>query len=407
MNLLVVTQYFWPENFRINEIVKSLVENGIRVSVLTGKPNYPEGRLFQGYQASTVDKEIYFGADVLRVPIITRGFRQPLRLGLNYLSFIFSAVLIGPYILRAKRHDVILVYCTSPLLQALPAIILAKIKRIPLAVYVQDLWPESLEATGYVKNRFILGVVGAVVKFIYRKSNLILISSRPFDHAIRKLSPTSKIVYLPNSVSKDFCDPDSGERPEVSALCEGFNVVFAGNLGSAQSIGTIIDAANLLSGQQQIKIVIIGSGSEYDWIAEQIERRGLNNVYLAGRFSADSMPYLLSKASVLLATLADQPIFASTVPNKIQVYMAVGRPIIACMNGEGGRLVTDAQAGLAVKAEDSQGLADAILSLYNLTPDERCELGKNARSYYLQNFDHDKLVTELSENLREIIGSHT
>lgn len=407
MRVLLISQYFWPESFRINEVVVTLAERGVATTVLTGKPNYPDGRVFPGYRALDCVRGVYQGVRVLRVPLFPRGSKSALRLALNYLSFIVSGSVFGPWLLRGTQHDVILVYCPSPLLQVLPALLIGWIKRAPVVVYVQDLWPESLAATGYVRNRWIIGVVGWVVRFIYRRANLILISSRPFADSIRRFAPGSRIVYYPNSVDASFCNPDSGLKPELPILDRGFSVVFAGNVGSAQAVKVIVEAAVLLTAHREIRFVVLGSGSELEWMHQQVRERQLVNLHLAGRFPVEAMPWLLAKASVLLVTLADQPIFAATVPNKIQAYMAVGRPIVACMNGEGARLVEEAGAGLAVPAEDARGLADAILRLYRMSSEDRERLGANGRAYYRKHFDHEKLVSELIGHLQEVKGGRS
>ena len=404
IRLLVVSQYFWPENFRINEVVATLAERGLETTVLTGKPNYPEGTVFPGYRAWGCAEEGYKGAHVLRVPLFPRGKESVLRLALNYLSFIVSGAVFGTWLLRWTKPDAILVYCPSPLLQVLPALLISWLKRAPVVVYVQDLWPESLEATGYVRSRRILGAVGWLVRFIYRHADLILISSRPFADSIRRHAPDARIVYYPNSVDASFCNPDAGLKPELPILDSGFSVVFAGNVGSAQAVKVIVEAAALLTAQREIRFVVLGSGSELEWMHQQVRDRQLDNLHLAGRFPVEAMPWLLAKASVLLVTLADRPIFAATVPNKIQAYLAAGRPIMACMNGEGARLVTEANAGLAAPAEDARGLADAILKLYRMPLEERERLGANGRAYYREHFDHETLVSELIGHLQNVVG---
>lgn len=400
MKLLVLSQYFWPESFRINEVVESLVARGLDVDVLTGKPNYPEGRIFSSYRAAGCTTESWNGARIFRVPLLPRGHKSGLRLALNYLSFIVTAAFFGAWQLRSVKPDVIFVYAPSPLLQALPALLLGWLKRAPVAVNVQDLWPESIEATGYVRNRLVIRLVESLVRVIYRRADLILVSSRPFAEAIGRFSPTAKIVYYPNSVDASFCDPEAGLKPDVPALDCGFTVVFAGNVGAAQAVHVIVDAAEILKSHPEIRLVVLGSGSELDWMRRQIELRGLDNLFLAGRFPVQAMPFLLSRASALLVALADRPIFAATVPNKIQAYMAVGRPIIASINGEGARLVREADAGLAVPAEDGTALAAAVLKLYSLPQSERDRMGANGKAYYRAHFDHEQLVSDLIAHLK-------
>ena len=402
MRLLVVSQYFWPESFRINELVQTLVRRGVEVNVLTGKPNYPEGKVFPGYRALGSMRETWNGANVYRVPLIPRGYRSGIRLFLNYLSFVVSAATLGPWMLRRVPCDAIFVYAPSPLLKALPALLIGWLKRVPVVVYVQDLWPESIEATGYVRNRVAIRMVESLVRFIYRHADLILVSSRSFIASVQRFSPTAQVVYYPNSVDSVFCDPEYGSKHDVPALRSGFTVVFAGNVGAAQAVHVITKAAALLKKYPDIRIVVLGSGSELDWMRTQIAEHKLHNLILAGRFPVDAMPNLLAQASVLLVTLADREIFAATVPNKIQAYMAVGRPIIAAMNGEGARLVQEANAGLAVPAENAIALADGIVSLHEMPQSELEKLGANARSYYRRHFDHETLVTELQSHLARI-----
>ena len=375
------------------------------MDVLTGKPNYPDGDVFPGYHAGGCSTEEYCGATVYRVPIFPRGRKSALSLALNYLSFILSGGGFGLWQLRKSKPDIVFVYAPSPLLQVLPALLIGKFKGAPVVVYVQDLWPESIEATGYVRNRWVLRIVESVVRFIYQHADMIMVSSRPFERAIQRFSPSAKVVYYPNSVNLSFCNPNAGLKPEVPALNEGFAVVFAGNVGSAQAVQVIVEAARLLKLQSSIRLVVLGAGSELEWMRQQKENLELENLYLAGRFPVEAMPWLLSRAAVLLATLADQPIFAATVPNKIQAYMAAGRPIIACMNGEGARLVTEAKAGIAVPAERAHELAKAILVLYKLPQEERERMGENGQAYYRNNFDHENLISQLLERLESLVDS--
>lgn len=403
MKVLVLSQYFWPESFRINELVAALVSRGVSVDVLTGKPNYPDGCVFPGYRANRCQLEKWSGARIFRVPLVPRGKKSAIQLAINYFSFVISASFFGTLLLRKERPDVVFVYAASPLLQALPALLIGWIKRAPVVVYVQDLWPESIEATGYIRSRFIIGLVEMLVKLIYQRSDLILISSRPFKTAIHRFSPSAEIIYYPNSVNASFSDPEAGSKLDVPSLNQGFCVVFAGNVGSAQAIHVITEAATHLKNYPDIRFVILGSGSEIEWMQSQIADHGLSNVYLAGRFPVEAMPYLLSRASALLVSLADRPIFAATVPNKIQAYMAVGRPIIASINGEGARLIHEADAGLAVPAENGKALADAILKLYSMPQVDREKFGANAQAYYRQHFNHENLVTDLMTHLTSIV----
>lgn len=404
MRILIVSQYFWPEGFRINDIAKTLVEKGTTVDILTGKPNYPKGRITEGYRAWGMQREPWEGTNVFRVPLFPRGSRSAWRLALNYLSFIFSGLIFGPWLLRKRQYDVVFVYGLSPILLAIPGIFLARLRQRKLVLWVQDLWPDSLSATGYVHHPRLLRGVERMVRWIYAHSDLILVQSLTFMAAVSSLAPGKTIAYYPNSVDATFGEPadPSVALPKVAAMETGFPVVFAGNVGVAQAVEVILDAAELLKSYSEISFVVFGQGSRWEWLREQVSVRRLENLYLPGHFPVETMPGLMQKAGALLVTLADEPIFAMTVPNKIQAYLAAGRPIVACLNGEGARVVDESQAGVSVPAEDAKALAEAILRIYRLAPEQRAAMGVNGRNYFRTHFDHDKLVDELMTHLRSV-----
>lgn len=405
MRVLVVSQYFWPESFRINAIVESLVQRGIEVDVLTGKPNYPEGVIACGYRAWCCQREQWKGAILHRVPLFPRGQNSRMRLSVNYLSFILFGLISGSWLVRKRQYDVIFVYGLSPILLAIPALFIGWLKGKKVIIWVQDLWPESLSATGHVRNRYIIGAVRQVVRFIYRHADLLLVQSRAFEAPVRALAPDTPIMYYPNSVDDTFAASVTGETPRVAGLGEGFSVMFAGNIGAAQAVGVMLEAASLLKEHADIHFVVLGDGSCREEMLKTVQQRGLTNLHLPGRFPVETMPGFMQKASALLVTLTDQPIFAATVPSKVQAYLAAGRPIIACLNGEGARIVVEAGAGLATPAEDARALADTILRLYGMSPGEREKMGENGRRYYQEHFNHDHLVDQLIGHLRAVSQS--
>jgi glycosyltransferase involved in cell wall biosynthesis len=401
MRLLIVSQYFWPESFRINDVARTLLEKGVEVEVLTGKPNYPRGTVFDGYRASGCQQELNQGININRIPLFPRG-RGGMRLALNYMSFIFSGLLFAPWMLRKKRFDVIFIYAPSPILQAIPAIFLGWLKGCPVVLWVQDLWPESMSATGHVRNRLILKMVELVVRFIYRHTDLLLVQSQAFVAPVRALASGTPIAYYPNSVDDSFAAPPKGELPAVEGLDEGFSAMFAGNIGTAQAVEVIVEAAALLKEHADIHFVVLGEGSRWEWMRQEAQRQGLANMHLPGRFPVETMPGFMQQASALLVTLADREIFKATIPSKVQAYLAAGRPILACLNGEGANLVVTAGAGLAIPAENGRALADAIMQLYRMPPAERDAMGARGRLYYAEHFAHDKLVDQLITHLRSV-----
>jgi glycosyltransferase involved in cell wall biosynthesis len=253
-----------------------------------------------------------------------------------------------------------------------------------------------------VRNSLILKIVERVVRFIYRHVDLILVQSQAFERPVRALASATSIRYYPNSVDDSFALPVSNEPPQLNGLGKGFSVLFAGNIGSAQAVEVIVEAASLLKEQRDIHFLILGEGSRWEWMRQEAQRRGLDNIQLPGRFPVETMPGFMQKASALLVTLADHEIFKATIPSKVQAYLAAGRPILACLNGEGANLVTAAGAGLAVPAENGRALAEAILVLYRMPSAEREAMGARGRLYYAEHFSHDMLIDQLIGHLRSV-----
>jgi glycosyltransferase involved in cell wall biosynthesis len=407
MKVLIVTQYFWPEVFGINDLAIGLKERGHAVTVLTGMPNYPSGRFFPGYGFFSPGQETYKGISVLRVPLFPRGQGRRWRLALNFFSFALFASLLAPFRCR-KEIDVILVFEPSPVTVGIPAIVLKKLRGPPIMFWVQDLWPESLSATGATESRWILGMVESLVRLIYRQCDRILVQSEAFRTPIERLGvKREQIGYFPNS-AEPFYRPLFLEReaPECSQLPAGFRIVFGGNIGTAQSFETILDAADRLKEVRDIQWIILGDGRMYSWVHDEVRRRGLEStVHLLGRFPAEVMPRYFALADVLLVTLRKQPIFALTIPSKVQSYLACGKPIIAALSGEGARVVQDAGAGLTPAPEDARALADAVLTMYRMPEDARRAMGLRGRSYFETHFERALLLERLDRWMSEVKGA--
>lgn len=397
MKILVLSQYFWPESFIINDIVRTLDEQGHEVVVSTGKPNYPDGKIFDGYSAKGTQYERYLGnIDVLRVPLWPRGEGGAKNLMLNYLSFVLAGLVFLPWMLRKREFDAILVFAPSPILQAIPAIPLKWLKKAKLALWVQDLWPESLKATGFISNPHALRAVGWLVKGIYCFCDIILVQSRAFFEPVSRYADLEKIVYYPNSMDANSPVDRVPIPAELSELLEQhFCVVFAGNLGTAQALDTLVQAAVHLRDDAQVRLVIVGSGSRLAWLKSQQQALGLSNLILAGRFAPQAMPQIFEKSSALLVSLNDNEAFAQTVPSKIQAYLAAGRPILASINGEGARVVSEAGAGLTSAAEQVLPLVENIRRVQALGVAEREAMGKSGRDYFDVNFDMPSQVKSL------------
>ncbi len=403
MRILVFSQHFWPESFRINDVAQSLRAAGHEVTVLTGQPNYPGGDVFPGYRAAATGVERFGDIAVHRVPLVPRGANSARRLVLNYLSFIVSSAIFGTWRLRRQRFDVVFVYASSPLLQAIGATVLARLKGCAVVTWVQDLWPESLQATGYIRNPRVLAIVAAVVRGIYCRQDLVLVQSPGFVEPVRTLAPATLPVRVHPNPSE--AQPDD-HAPAALTLPAGFNVVFAGNLGTAQALDAVLDAAEQLRDLPDLRFVLVGSGQRSDWLREQVAARGLRNVALPGRYAPHQMPAILAQAQALLVSLVDDPAMALTVPSKIQSYLAASRPIVAALHGEGARVVVEAGAGLSCAAGDGPALAQAVRRLHAMSEAERTAMGEAGRRYHDEHYASVVLTPRLAAHLQDAIDLH-
>jgi len=404
LSVLIVTQYFWPETFRINDLAVALRERGHSVTVLTGMPNYPHGRIFSGYGPLSPASEDFHGVAVKRVPLIPRFAGKGWQLAINYLSFALSASALAPLRCR-ERIDVIFVFEPSPVTVGLPAIALKAGSGAPILFWVQDLWPESLSATGAVRSLPMLRWVEKLVRYIYRRCDRILVQSEAFIPRITGLGVSlDKVAYFPNWAESVYKPVEVAESaPERAALPEGFRVMFAGNIGAAQSFETILTAAAALKPYPEIQWVVLGDGHQRHWVEREVERRDLNDcVRLLGHHPAERMPTYFALADALLVTLRDDPAFSLTIPSKIQSYQACGRPIVAALNGEGARMIEQSGCGLTCPAGDAGGLAEAVMELFRMPRQERERMGARGRAYFLEHFERDRLLDQLEGWMAEV-----
>jgi glycosyltransferase involved in cell wall biosynthesis len=397
MKILIVTQYFWPENFRINDLSVALTERGHEVTVLTGKPNYPKGEFYPNYSFFSRNYEVWNNVRVFRSPLMPRGKAGGLRLMINYLSFAFFNSIRGLFV--AGDFDKILVYEPSPVTVGFPAILMKWRKKVPVFFWVQDLWPHSVAAAGGLNHEVVLNILEKVTRWIYKKSDKILIQSEAFRDIIEGQGvPKEKIIFYPNSVEELF--RVSEPKPEISSLLpEGFKIMFAGNIGESQDFETIIETAAIVASKNPaIKWVILGDGRKRNYVSERIRELGLQDKFhLLGSYPVEMMPEFYACADCLFVSLKRDYIFSLTIPSKIQSYLACGKPVLASLDGEGGRVVKEARAGMVVEAEKPAKLAAAALEFYDLPQSEREQMGRNARKYFDDNFERELLVNRLEE----------
>lgn len=406
MRILVVSQYFWPEDFRVNDLVAGLVSRGHEVTVLTGLPNYPGGRFFAGYGWKGPYSEEYAGARVVRVPLAPRGNGGAFRLALNYLAFVVFGV--GGALFRLRgAYDVIFVSEVSPITVGIPAAVARWRFRAPILFWVLDLWPETLSAIGVVRSTRVLRAVSVLVRWIYAQCSRVLVQSRAFiPDIIRHDVPAERVMYFPNWVESMYTVPVT-PAASLARLPAGLRVMFAGNIGEAQDFPAIIAAADTLKDRDVIWL-IVGDGRMAERAKEEVRKRRLTaKVHFLGRHAPDVMPSFFAAADALLVSLRAEPIFALTVPGKVQSYLASGRPILAMLDGEGGRVVAEANAGFVCPAGDSDGLAANVLKLAALPSHERHELGANGKRYAELNFDRTRLFDRLEEWCAAVVAEQT
>ncbi len=406
MRVLIVTQYFWPEDFRVNDLAAELVRRGHEVTVLTGQPSYPDRERFAVDGRSRRPwTESWESVRVLRSPLLSRGRGQGWRLAGNFLSFAASASMVAA--LRVRRVDVVFVYEPSPITVGLPAMVVKRLTGAPIIFWVQDLWPETLAATGAVRSTAALALVRRLVRRIYRSCDRVLVESRSFvESVVANGADPQRVSYLPNWAEDAYAPVEPlPDAPQRALFPDGFTVLFAGNLGTAQSLDTLVEAADRLRDLPDVHWVVIGSGRAQSELAADVARRGLTDrVHLLGRHPVLDMPAFFALADVLLVTLRRTPIYALTIPSKLQSYLACGRPVVGALDGAGADVIAASTAGRTAPAEDAEGLADAVRELHALSAHERAEMGARGRTYFLEHFDRARLLGEVEKHLLQVGG---
>lgn len=400
MKILLVTQYFYPENFKGNDIAFEMQKKGHEVTVLTGIPNYPKGKFFKGYGYFKRRRETVNGVKVIRTFLIPRGNSTAIPLMVNYFTWFIFASFYAVYLALSKKFDKIIVQQLSPVMMGLPAVVVKKIQKIPVYFWVLDLWPESLESAGGIKNKKILGFFESMVKFLYRNSDKILISSKGFKQSIlKKGNFEDKIIYFPNWAEKSINESKQNVEINLPKFPSGFNILFAGNVGVAQDLVNAIKAMEIVLKQnKKINFLILGDGRDRKRLEKLVLEKNIEkNIHFFGKYPIETMSYFFSKADCMFVSLKNEPIFSLSLPAKVQAYMSVGKPIISMMNGEGYNIINEADCGFAVHAEDYKDLADKILEIEKLPVIERQRLGENGKSFYQENFVLENCISNLEK----------
>ena len=403
MRILILTQWYPPEPaMLLQELAQSLQVRGHQVTVLTGFPNYPHGQLYPGYSLRLRKQETLDGIPVVRVPLYPEHSGSGVRRALNYISFALSAAVCGPW--GMARPDVIFVY-HPPLTIGFPAYVLSRLWRVPFVYQIQDMWPETLAATGMLRNERLLGWIGRMAKWVYSKAAAILVISPGFcQNLVDKGVPPEKIHVISNWVDTETyhrAEPDPKFAQELG-LAGRFNVMFAGNMGEAQGLETVIRAAKLLEDDPQIQFVMVGDGIALPRLQQLTEEQHLTNVSFLGRYPAQEMSHLYALADALLVHLKDDPLFRITIPHKILAYLASGKPILAAVSGDVSDLIISTGAGIGCAPENPQALAAAVRSLLSMPEGERRAMGERGILAARTRYSRTALVGEIEAVLQQV-----
>ncbi|WP_340392695.1 glycosyltransferase family 4 protein [Paenibacillus sp. FSL E2-0190] len=395
-HILVIAQYFYPEQFRINDICTEWVKKGYKVTVVTGIPNYPQGKYFPGYGLFKKRKEIYNGVEIIRIPLIPRG-NNSIMLALNYLSFVVSGFFWNLF--SKVKADYVFIFEVSPMTQALPGVWYAKKRKVPCYLYVQDLWPENVEIITGITNRYFIGAIGKMVDYIYARCDKIFATSNSFVHSIASRGvQEEKIAYWPQYAEDFYTPKEKSTVPEIPND-DIFNIIFAGNIGTAQGLEILPKTALFLKEKslaKNIRFNIVGDGRYKNELIELVNASNVAEMFnFITRQPATRIPELLASNNAAFQCLTDNPLFSMTIPAKLQSYMACGIPIIASANGETSRILKESEAGLISPAGDARKLAEVIVEMLNKSPEQLKVMGLNAREYYNRNFNKQELLSEM------------
>ncbi|MDC1382719.1 glycosyltransferase family 4 protein [Candidatus Puniceispirillum sp.] len=404
MNLLIISQYFYPENFRINELVADFIKRGHKITVLTGLPNYPQGKFYHGYGWMGPWKEQLFGASIIRVPMLPRFSGTWWQLFLNYISFALVAS-ICIFWRVSRKQSAIIVFQTSPATVGFPAILASKIIGVPVFFWILDLWPESLRATKAIESLFLLNAVNYWVKWVYARCEILFISSRSFSKSLKLQGiQTDKIKYLPNWIEKDY---EAHQSICKKKELEYFKIVYAGNIGVAQDLPSLLKAASKLANcLPEIRWQIVGDGRLLSWFKSEVSRLDLDKIIeFSGQLPANELPKIFDKADALLVTLCDDPVVSLTVPGKVQTYMASGKPILAMINGEGAKIIFDSGGGFVADASDVDHFCENVIKLASKTTEQRKNIGEAGRKYALKEFDRKKILDRLERIIEKSLNN--
>lgn len=403
LKILIITQYFWPENFRINELTEELVKRGNEITILTGYPNYPKGEIYKDFKKNKKKFSHFKGAQVVRVPLIPRR-KGRLNLAINYLSFLINSIILGSFFLRKKNFDVLFTFQLSPVTVGITSAFFSFIKNCPQVFWVLDLWPDTLVALEIIKKKWQIKLFKKLVNWIYSKCNIIFAQSKNILKEIKKYSAVkSNAFYLPSWGESDSFFKEVLPAPEITNK-NIFTILFAGNIGDAQDLLSLVKAVQVLKEKKisKIRIILIGDGSKKEWIRKEIKKLSLENYFeFYSNYPFKRMPSFFLHSDVLFVSLLNKKVFNMTVPGKIQLYLSSGIPIIGMLGGEGADIIRDSKSGLVCEPGDYLSLSEIIIKMMRYEKGVLKKMGMNGKKYAEREFSKDVLIDKLNHILHE------
>lgn len=389
-HILIVSQYFYPETFRINDMAAEWVKRGYKVTVLTGIPNYPAGKFFEGYGYTKNRFEKWNGVNIIRIPLVPRG-KGPAGMVANYLSFVVSGFLWSLF--TDVNADIVFTFEVSPMTQALAGVWYAKRHHAKHYLYVQDLWPENVETVAGIHHPAVIGAIHRMADYIYKNSDEIFAASPSFARAVcRRKVDRRKVHYWPQ-YAEDFYKPYrlEGRQP--------FKLIFTGNIGYAQGLELLPKAAERMKGEN-VQFVVVGDGRYRAAFEKDIARRGVRGKFvLYPRQDARQIPKLLAACDAAFLSFMDTRLFEMTIPAKLQSYMACGMPVLAAASGETKRIIERAGCGICTPPGDARGL---VLGIRKMMEADRDTMGRKSREYYEKHFERKILLDWFEQYLEGI-----
>ncbi len=398
MRALIISQFFWPENFKINDIVSYFESRNIESVVLTSYPHYPNKKKYRSFFNNKKELEYYGKTRIFRVPVISRGDTN-VGLIFNYISFVVTSLVFGIWKIRNEKFDFIFIFQTSPATVVIPALFISMIKRKPIFMWVLDLWPETLVSMKVISNKFLIKLISAFMKKVYERCEIVLCQSRSITKIINDLSFKKNAIFFPSWSEKIFYEKKTKTLDRFDYDQNKFNIFFTGNIGKAQDFKTLIEALKIVKFQRiDLQIHIIGDGRRLEWLKNQAKINDLNLlIKFHGSYPVEYMPFFFEKADALFVSLVPGGVFSITIPAKIQTYLLSKKPILGVVEGEPLKIINDSKCGFASKAGEPEALVKNIQSLMNLSEKEKEEMGENGYNYSLENFSRIKLLKGLED----------